>query len=520
MRRSWPQLIAAAVFLFAWTQLSALAPIQQSGILPIDPPTPYTRYLPHTNALGRVLVVHGLDANRGLMTLFSAALADGGFELYVIDLPGHGESKAEFTTDSAEKAVQNTVAYLGKDTVVIGHSLGAGILLDLATSQHFSSMVLLAPPPVPIDQIRADRVLIATGSIDLPRIRDFVPIAADLAGSHVDTWILPLAAHTTPVFHPGYIKRVVDWLGGDGRRTRTVSRIGWIAVMFVAGLLFGATIYSAPRRRGEDARSIKSREASSVRADGVARSASPIGRSRKQGSAPMQIDAELTAPSAPSAQTPLLCEEGNKPAHVLLVQYVVACAATVLLLKFVNPLAPIHLFGTDYLLGFVFVAGLFLTIAGMYQRRDAVRLEPTALLLAISAAAYVIVVPGLLVLSHVMHMSLSGGRWWRFPVILAAGLPLFVFDEVAIRNIKPQWKSAAIALLTRALLLAAMLTGVLILNRESSFLVLIAPPVTLFWIGLWFAGAIIYKKTGDPLSTALFSAIVQAWVFAAWFVTT
>jgi len=72
--------------------------------------------------------------------------------------------------------------------------------------------------------------------------------------------------------------------------------------------------------------------------------------------------------------------------------------------------------------------------------------------------------------------------------------------------------------LTRGLLLASMLTGVLILNRESAFLVLIAPLITLFWGALWFAAGFIHKTVRDPFAAALFSALVQGWAFAAWFV--
>ncbi len=397
------------------------------------------------------------------MALFSAALADGGFEVYAIDLPGHGESKEPFHVELAEKAIQNATASLSQNTVVIGHSFGAGILLDLAATQHFTSMVLLAPPPLPVDQIRADRVLIATGSIDLPRIRNFVPIAADLVGSHVDTWILPLAAHTTPIFHPVYIKRIVDWLGGDGSKTRTGTRIAWLSVMLGAATVFGASWGSRRQNR--------------------------------------RVNQQTGA-------------------RILVVEYVVACGAAMILLHFVNPIGWIHLFGTDYLLGFILVAGLLLSAAAMYERGGTIRLDPTALFWALAAAIYVIVIVGFVGLSRVMHVSLSDGRLWRFPVILAAGIPLFASDELLIRQIEPQWKSVGVALLTRTLLLASLLTGALILNRESAFLILMAPPITLFWIGLWFAAAVIYKKTGDPLAAAFFSAVVQGWTFAAWFVTT
>ena len=76
-----------------------------------------------------------------------------------------------------------------------------------------------------------------------------------------------------------------------------------------------------------------------------------------------------------------------------------------------------------------------------------------------------------------------------------------------------------VAILTRGILLALILTGVLTLNRESDFLVLIVPLIAIFWIGLWFAAGIVHRYTQSPIAAALFAATVQGWAFAAWFVT-
>src|SRR5205807_4098305 len=85
----------------------------------------------------------------------------------------------------------------------------------------------------------------------------------------------------------------------------------------------GIRHYSPPCKGGVDARSRKCREATLVRADGVARSASPIGRSLKRRSAKslgLKSFAELTTPSAAlrrlrafllMPQPPLLFKEGN-----------------------------------------------------------------------------------------------------------------------------------------------------------------------------------------------------------------
>jgi pimeloyl-ACP methyl ester carboxylesterase len=160
-----------------------LQPSREDLFLPIAPPTPAIHYLPDSldPPLARVLVVHGLDSSKQFMQIFSSALADGGFEVFAIDLPGHGASPAGFEAITAEAALDSTLEYLGPDTIVVGHSLGAGLLLDLATRRSFKKLVLLSPPPTPLDRVLAEHVLIVTGDWDMPRINAFIPTLEDIA---------------------------------------------------------------------------------------------------------------------------------------------------------------------------------------------------------------------------------------------------------------------------------------------------------------------------------------------------
>jgi len=452
------QLAAVAVFALAWTQSVRLEPEHESGILPIEPPTPFIHYVAQGSPRGVVLVVHGLDVSKEVMHLISASLADGGFDAYNIDLPGHGDSNVAFKTESAQQAIRNAKKYLGDKVTVLGHSLGAGLLLDLSATEPFSTIVLLSPPPLSVAEIHADRVLIATGEIDIPRIRDFVAIATDIGNPKVESWILPWGGHSAPIFDPTYIRRIVEWLGGDNSKTRALARIVWIAVMFVAAISVGVL---------------------------------------------------------------LLPSRGIEPAEVsflaTLVTYIVAAAASLVTLKLVNPLQWLRLFASDYLIGFVLVTGL--GVLAFASKTTKMERPQGRLVIGIMSAMFVIAVPGFLVVSRLLHMSLSDGRWGRVSVIAMAGLPLFVSDELTIRRIQPRWKSEATALLTRGLFLAFILTGVLTLNRNDAFLVLITPLVVAFWIALWFATGVVHRHTRSPLAAAIFAALVQGWAFAAWFVT-
>jgi pimeloyl-ACP methyl ester carboxylesterase len=456
--RTWIAAASFALFVLAWVAGSRLEPERVRGLLQTSPPTPYIHYLPHTTLRADprvVLVVHGLDSSKEVMQIVSAALVDGGFEVYNIDLPGHGDSPARFEGTLANETIRSVLATIGAEATVLGHSLGAGLLLDLAEDQHFSTMVLLSPPPIPLSKVLADRVLLITGAYDVGRIRAFAPLVNDIGSPRIEWWNLRWAAHSSAIFNPVHVRRIVDWLGGQGANTKTGFRLITLATMLISGIVFGICL--------------------------------------------------LPGTAIPPKTIPIT---------VALVQYIAACGMAILALKVFIPLAWLRLFATDYLISFFFVTGLILCVLTRPQFR--MRLVNVAT--AVSAAAFVIVVLGWIAGSHVLHSSLTQGRWWRFPVIAGAGLPLFLVDEMTIRKIHPMWKSIALALMTRILLWAFLITGVLLLNRRDAFLVLIAHLMVFFWIALWFGAHVVHRRTQDPFAAALFAALVQGWAFAAWFV--
>lgn len=436
--------------------MDSLTPGREAGTLPIQPPTPYLHFTPNGSPIGRVLVVHGLDASKEVMQLFSSALADGGFEVFAIDLPGHGDSPAGFEASYAGEAILRAYTHLGEDTIVAGHSLGAGLLLDLAETRRFSTLVLLAPPPTPVSRLQAGRTLIVAGMFDLPRISAFSSILADLGGPDVEYWQLSRAAHSGMIFMPEYVDKIVQWLGGEPAATETTRRLVWILTMFASAIAIGVALLPGKSLEGDSA-----------------------------------------------------------PLPTILVRYVAAAGTAILVLRFWTPLSFMRIFAMDYLVSFLAITGLILWI----QLRPKIRFNYRSVGKAVLAAAFVIGLLGFGAASHVLHFSLWNGRWWRFPIMFAAVLPLLTADEFAIRRLAPRWRSAMAALITRTLLWAIAVAGVLLVNRESMFIVMIAHLLVVFWIFIWIATEIVHRHTRDPLASAVFAAIVQGWAYAAWFVT-
>ena len=177
-----------------------------------------------------------------------------------------------------------------------------------------------------------------------------------------------------------------------------------------------------------------------------------------------------------------------------------------------------QLFAMEYTISFWYVAGLTLLVILSARTKKWILGNSVDILRGLAAAAYVIIVMGLLTGSHLIHMTLPDGRWWRFIVIAAASFPLFLFDEAATRHVGNAWRNAGIAFVTRALITASLATGVLLFNRESAFIVLALPLLFLFWMMMWFATGFVARNVQNPAGAALFAALVQAWMFAAWFV--
>jgi pimeloyl-ACP methyl ester carboxylesterase len=456
--------LAAVFLLVGWARTHQLEPARENGVLDITPPTPFYRYLPAGKPYGRALVVHGLDSNKEFMQIFCAALADAGFEAYAIDLPGHGDSTVPFNTLDASRTIENAVERLKPDTIV-GHSLGAGLILDLADRLPFQSLVLIspAPVPVPLDDTKLRHILVTTGRFDIPAIKQFVPRLGN-----ADRMEFKWAMHSSVPQSPGDIREIIQWLGRDTSGLRTTQRLTWVGLMFASGLTLGMTML--PHRK---------------------------------------------------KQTRLKILSGTE----VIVAFVFACVLSVFVLQFIVVLRWIRLFTADYLVSFIFVGGMVLTTLLMWHRnrkgfvvKDEMGFHVIPCLIGVAAAAYVIVVIGLLTASHLIHMSLSAGRFWRFPIIAAAAFPLFVFDEAVTRQVPGIWKRMSLGILTRCLLAASVATGVLTLNRESSFLALLAIMILLFWLALWFVTGIVSRRIQDPIAAALFAALVQGWMFAAWFV--
>ncbi len=390
------------------------------------------------------------------MQTFAMALADAGVDTYAIDLPGHGDSSAPFNYANSLRAVTSLLDTFERQPVVVGHSMGGGLLADLAPLREFETMLLLSPVPVPVEDFPARRLLIVSGALEAPRVNAFFPTLIESASGETLWLKFPDAGHSTALFAPGKIRQVVEWVVGDEVSSRTTERYVWLLLIALAGITAGWVLL-------------------------------------------------------PRGETPTLTRRPPVLGPTL-VGYVAASGVVILLLRFVNPMGWLNLFAADYLAGFILVTGLLL------WRGSGFSMTGRGVTVGALAAVYAVTVLLGGVGGNLIHLVPSGIQWLWFPVLTLASLPLFLHDELALRPIPVAWKRWGMFLLTRIILWAAVVIGVLLLNTDKEFLVLIMHLIVVFWIVLWGITGLIARRTGEAGAAALFAAIVHGWALAAVFV--
>ena len=154
----------------------------------------------------------------------------------------------------------------------------------------------------------------------------------------------------------------------------------------------------------------------------------------------------------------------------VLICYVLACAVSTIVQRFGVVLRWMQMFAVDYTVSFLLVAGLALIVI-LARKKKRPLVDAGAIAKGVAAAAYVIVFLGLIAGSHLIHMTLSDGRWWRFLVIAAASFPLFLFDESVTRAVGNGWQNAGIGVVTRILIAASIATVPEPVNMSTGCLV-------------------------------------------------
>jgi pimeloyl-ACP methyl ester carboxylesterase len=471
-------------------------------------PVTLTDPAPDVSPAGSVVLIHGLSANRKLMTYLAEDFAGHGFRSYSIDLPGHGDNSDAFTLARAQFCATMAVDWLTRQdkidpakTTIVGHSLGGAIAIRMADVEPVAATIAISPAPTGAQTRIPANLLVFSASADLTPLKQAAAHLEEAAQGNrtapddfvqkraFDLEFVPHSTHTSLISDRRVAHRSEQWmmqtvfpqvdpktltlnldLGtyesyGNGRRRLAGAILGQIGILlifpfavFLAGKLSGLALMETP---------------------------------------------------------------GSRPAPVLvIVEMLVSVFVAILILRIGVPLRFLHMYSADYLISLLTTAGVVLLSLNLGYLMEYAWFKSAKLL-----AAALLGIATILAMGAWMNWQLTDGlpnapRWFRFVGILPF-LYLYGFaEEVVLGPVKHGWpRVARFALfgVLRVELLIACIVGYYSLGNGQILLVLLAVFFAVFSIVQRLATDAVRAHTGSATAAALFGAILAAWFVATIF---
>jgi pimeloyl-ACP methyl ester carboxylesterase len=442
--------------------------------------------LPENSQNGSVVLLHGLTANKVIMTYLARAFANEGLRVYLPDLAGHGQTAGPFTVAQAEECSFSFVRGLmarglivPDRTILAGHSMGGTIALRVAAKIPVAGVIAISPAPMVVAHGVSPEVLlfrnpppVAPNSLILAG--QFEPEgmkanAADFAATSQDGTSKFVVArwnsHVSVLFSPAVARTAQEWAAKVLRLSPASTSPPFRGNLFggLLGLL-GILVLAGPFLR------------------------------ETIGEKPVE---ELA---------------GEKTFSVarLLTEMALLSIGVVLLLRYRLPLRVLHLFEGDYLASFFLLAGIILVAlhVGEAQKHFWAKIK---LLLAAAFGAFVLhlLITGWLQLT-ITGAWMTADRWARFPLFFLAAL-LFTYGlEIVLGPVVEgeQRRRVLVGLSLVVMAWIALTVGVLVLHSGEILLVLLAPYFALFFVISRLGAQLVRKQSGSAMAAAVFNAIL------------
>jgi pimeloyl-ACP methyl ester carboxylesterase len=448
---------------------------------------------------GTVVLLHGLAANKKIMSYLAYGFAQQNLRVFVPDLPGHGRTQGPFSFARAESCADSFVRQLiargaidPAHTVLAGHSMGGAIAVRVAARVAVAGVIAISPAPmssahgVPPDGVlfqnapATANTLVISGSWEPSAVRetarDLVTGDSATNGKYV---LLPYATHVGLLFDRRVARAEQDWAAEKLHLPAGAALpysgmlpgclLGLAGVLLLSGPFLRETLSLNPRLKDH-------------------------GEARAFGNEPI-----LNAAAAPSTARLLL--------EISLISLV-----SLAVLRYWNPLSFVRLFNGGYLAGFLLVTGLALLLLHQASLRTLWSRNAGTLLAAVFAAlALHLLIMGWFEVTQT-ETWLSAARWARFPFLFVGFLPYLAAEELLLGPIFVRGRAAhfILALASRAIVWVALVVGILALHSGAILLVLLAPYLAIFCV-LQRAGMnVVRKGTGSAMAAAIFGAILFA----------
>ncbi len=447
------------------------------------------------------LLLHGYAANRRQLLHLGQVLAAAGGDVYLVDLPGRGDSNAlsspyppdgpqsDMATPNETRATLAVVHPLSHDRlVVIGHSLGGGVAIDVARRLAPAATVSLAGLERPVQPGRPARLLLITARLEIPPLRDAADSMFAQAGRGSARREF-FCTHSTLPYSSGVQQAIVEWANRAVPGAR-LAIPAWLnekllalelaAAFFLVALFFPLAGLAGWWLAQE-----------------------PLG--------------EVVAESRISSWSPV-----HLGGYALLAG--LASVSTLSLFDWLEwgvPLRFLNLADGDYLVSTMLLSTLWLlpALRLLPWVRDTRELRAN-LLVGVLLAAYVVAgAGGGFVTWQLFDLWPTSTRWLRFLPLLPLLFPFALGEELLRRTFsKHRGHSPLTAfVLWRLALLASVAYDILLLGSGQGMIVLHALPLFLLSLLEYYFAETLYRSLHSACACAVLKTLLLAWFFAAFF---
>jgi len=494
-----------------WIRLAALpkhnAILEAAGChIPVTVLSPPAGVTP----AGTAIFIHGLSANRRLMTYLGADFAGHGFHSYLFDLPGHGDNRDAFTFAAAQQCMNVAVASLirsgqidPRTTILVGHSLGGAIVIRMADVEPVAATIAISPAPLTMPLRMPSNLLVLSAQFDISAMKRQAESLAEAAGGTrtlaedfaqkraFQLQHVPLASHTTIILYRIVAHRAELW-----------------AMQAVFPKIPIATL--------------------SINLDLATYGIFDGGRKRLTGSIVGLLGILLIFPLALSAVCRLAgCREktaaNGHPNYVLILLETAVCAfVAVWILVVGNPLGFLHVYTGEYLASLLLIVGVLLLLLNWKDAKSNFPLSGNARGFAAATILgfAVILAVGGWANWQIDDAWMNAPRWLRFAEVLPVTW-LYCFSEETILGRKADGQKRWVRFLVFfGLRLEIWLVCVLAyfeLASGQAMIAILFPALALFSILQRLGADAVSKRTGSAMGASIFGAILAAWFIAAVF---
>jgi pimeloyl-ACP methyl ester carboxylesterase len=460
------------------------------------------------NPAGSVILIHGLSANRRLMTYLGEDFAGHGFTAYMLDLPGHGDNTVPFTFLRAQQCATVAVESLthsgkitAKTTIILGHSMGGAIAIRMADRDPVAATIAISPAPTILPQRMPANLLVFSASYDIGILKRQAERLKEAAGGNrtqPEDFAQERAFELNSVPHSTHTSLLVN------RNVAHESELWAMEALF-------------PNIAAETL---------ALNLDLATYETYRLGRRRLAGALIGLVGALLMFPFCATLAAKLAglhraeLDDPHPTFLLAIAEFAVCSLVGVLILTLGTPLKVLHMYTGDYLASLLLIVGVMLIVLNWKDAKESLSFKLSRFLAAAALGFATFLAIGAWLNWQLDDAWLNAPRWIRFAALLPLLWIYSYAEEVVLGPVRIGKRRAlrfAESLLLRLEMWIACAVAVYFLGSSQILLVILFTFLAMFSILQRVAADALRLRTGSATAAALFSAILAAWFIAAVF---